>query len=124
MTGEVRATATCSTRPHPVHKQEIGKNAVYCSLHPVHFAQFRIAAQGVDPPTVGESSHLSWLHQDNGPMYVQRPVFPVSIDFVKLTGNTNCHFLPCSYPSAPSLVPFALRGTCTFMCFYVLIDEA
>lgn len=123
--GEVRATATCSTRPHPVHKQEIGKNAVYCSLHPVHFTQFRIAAQGVDPPTVGESSHLSWLHQDNGPMSVQRPIFQVSVDFVKLTGNTNCHFLlALMCPSAPLLVPFALQGTCTFMCFYVLIDEA
>lgn len=115
MMGEVKATGTCSTRPHPIHKQEIGMNAVCCSLHPVHFAQFRIAAQGRDPPTVGESSHLSWLHQDNGPMHAQRPIFEVSIDFVKLTVNTNCHFFPCSYLSLPLLVPFALLGTYTFM---------
>lgn len=109
MMGEVKATGTCSTRPHSIHKQEIGMNAIYCSIHSVHFAQLRIAVQGRDPPTVGESSHLSWLHQDNGPMYVQRPIFQVSVDFVKLTVNTNCRFLHALIcPSAPLLVPFAL----------------
>lgn len=123
MMGEVKATGTCNTRSHPAHKQEIGISAVYCALHPVHFAWFRIAAQGMHPPTVGESSHLSWLHQ--GPMSVQRPIFQVSVDFVKLTGNTSCHFLHALIcPSAPLLVPLALRGTWTFMHFYVLIDEA
>lgn len=42
---------------------------------------FRIAAKGRDPLTVGESSHLSWLHQDNSPMHAQRPIFEVRIDF-------------------------------------------
>lgn len=61
------AAVAWSSWLHSYSSLEAKSNRYLCLAHCLLFMQSRILAQGLAPPTVGRSSHISYPNQDNPP---------------------------------------------------------